>query len=1403
MPLKRTEWNEVARIFGIPHIKNKPFEELVGVLKDMGVGEEDAKLFLNIPEDSPLKWIHNQSYETLRVLNVKLNMKTIRLVEGGYVKLTKQDFIKNMHIYVTENPSVTKLELIDVLSTYKGRDMVDKYGSISVNDYKSEDIKFIASAACLRYKEYPTVEDIVNKLNKLNINPKIYEDLISKQKESIYFKVGKLKVSDLKKKCRELKITSGQKKSDYLSRIWNKMYSDSDVTNVFLNTAASAVKSNPASLLKSKDSTLSSPMGTNPGVKLDSVCKVLDASNLTEVKSKLNTLGSVDSLESQDIKYIVHIADLHIRRDKRIDEYRTVFNNFADSIKDLPRANTVVVICGDIFHHKTTQKAEGIDLWLMFLKNVSSLFPIFAIVGNHDVDLNSNDLNWLDPWISVFPKFHLLKYTGYYKYKNITFAVESLLDNGILPPRPVEAKNTESIIGTETLKSNHKYVYLYHGTLDGSLVENGTSLESKKTIKSIGDYDLILLGDIHKYQYMNKTNTAAYSGSLIQQNRGESLFNHGYLLWNIESESITSKFVEVGNPYGFVDVVVKEDESYVMPDIKGKDKIVLRFLMGVDDTSKSCKNTIQLIKDRLGSKVVDSQVKKVFVENKIQLSNSNTCSTYMTTYLKSMAGDIDDATMKELMKYHNKIYTEPVTSTTRVWKLKSLEFKNIFSYGGDKVNYINFSKRGFYKIFGQNYLGKTSIIKIIKWSLFRKKSGIMDNDILNRTSKVKSGYVTIKFTNAADVEYNLHHNIKTSKKVSGITVDSTLVSDKINIKGSRNVEESLTAIIGSYSDFEYVSSINNRDVENLKTQKQFLPMFNHLFQLDEYVKYYNICTDDIKCVRMALKSLKGCLDQVNYTKKLQHSTLQLQQVSSKIEKFKKLVQDSKSSDESKLFLDIIEDLKPTKTILDEEKSTFVRKLGDMTTKKDKILRNIIHTPKPIPILLKKDHALQKEAEESLKKVDNSIKLKKSELEGLTLKIHKIPIEIQKLKNLVAGQRYDYSSLKTKMISMLNQDSSLTRVHRNNILILLEKHDYSSMLKQAEENTRIQKEANILKKSILSLSVKHTNLVKFIAKCVTRITYYNDHINNDMLIEEVKTLDDYIRKIGTDKGNLYKKVSDLHYFIKQLKSNPPVTPFLMQQVYKYLGDKYTTRLNTRMNNDNIQLFVLSLKNEVSKLEFIDKDIKRIKSSIKKQSVQLLEIKAKEDKLKYLKIYQMMMSDKGIPSVILNEITPQIESRINNILTIYTNYQINIVLEGKGSSKSINIYQVKSSTSAEDSSVEDSTSASASASAATATTTRPLTIGSLSGYELFIFNVAFKIILKSVCECSSPDFILIDEVWESIAVKNYPNLKSLLSLLDENFTNILVISHIEEIKEILNDFEGVFVKIKREKSYSTIV
>ena len=63
--------------------------------------------------------------------------------------------------------------------------------------------------------------------------------------------------------------------------------------------------------------------------------------------------------------------------------------------------------------------------------------------------------------------------------------------------------------------------------------------------------DFCLCGHIHKRQCVKYDGIpVVYSGSLIQQNHGENLSKHGFLLWDVESK--TYEEYDIDNPdFGF------------------------------------------------------------------------------------------------------------------------------------------------------------------------------------------------------------------------------------------------------------------------------------------------------------------------------------------------------------------------------------------------------------------------------------------------------------------------------------------------------------------------------------------------------------------------------------------------------------------------------------------------------------------------------------------------------------------------------------------------------------------------------------------------------------------------------------------------------------------------------------
>ena len=84
-------------------------------------------------------------------------------------------------------------------------------------------------------------------------------------------------------------------------------------------------------------------------------------------------------------------------------------------------------------------------------------------------------------------------------------------------------------------------------------------------------FDMAMLGDIHKRQTFGEGyEHIAYAGSMIQQNHGELLENHGYLLWDIPTRTFTEHHIH--NEYGFltVDVVDGKIPQWVYDEVGTK-----------------------------------------------------------------------------------------------------------------------------------------------------------------------------------------------------------------------------------------------------------------------------------------------------------------------------------------------------------------------------------------------------------------------------------------------------------------------------------------------------------------------------------------------------------------------------------------------------------------------------------------------------------------------------------------------------------------------------------------------------------------------------------------------------------------------------------------------------------------
>lgn len=254
---------------------------------------------------------------------------------------------------------------------------------------------------------------------------------------------------------------------------------------------------------------------------------------------------------------IFHFADLHIRKgtdiQSRYDEYESVFNRTLIDVKSRISAyNPIAVICGDVFHDKLQISPPGIRLFYEFVRSLSDMMPVLIIQGNHDMlqemEDKNNDLLEALVQDDLLSNVHYLRDTGVYDFDNLEIGVVSIRD---LLKRGASVGTCENLPSPPVPKRPTSVkVMLAHCTL-ASTTTGGEGVSQEY----FADWSLVLLGDIHKRQVVrNEKSIIGYSGSLIQQHFGESVDNHGYLLWdtngNVEAIDIVGEVGYIQLYYG-------------------------------------------------------------------------------------------------------------------------------------------------------------------------------------------------------------------------------------------------------------------------------------------------------------------------------------------------------------------------------------------------------------------------------------------------------------------------------------------------------------------------------------------------------------------------------------------------------------------------------------------------------------------------------------------------------------------------------------------------------------------------------------------------------------------------------------------------------------------------------------
>ena len=1053
---------------------------------------------------------------------------------------------------------------------------------------------------------------------------------------------------------------------------------------------------------------------------------------------------------NQKIDNVVHIADIHIRLTKRHDEYVSIFQKFYDSLDKVRKVtNAVLVVAGDVFHNKSDLSPECVKIASDFLKNCADRIPTILTAGNHDATLaNKSRLDCLTPIVDSLnhPNLYYLKESDIFRYENILFNNFSVFDDP-------EKYLMYDKIATKYKNETDHHIALFHGPVNNAMTDVGYMVSSRSITNELFDgHHIAMLGDIHKHQILQEYNDVdnkpliVYAGSMIQQNHGEEIKGHGFLLWDLKRRIF--KHYELTNDYGFFTIEI--NKGTLITDITNIPKKARVRTMCHESIPSQVKEVMNDLKTKCD--VIESTFIRVDEPtNDLTLKNGQIFDIHNifdvdyqnkliedNLVVKKVDKNLIDK-VKDLNKtINNQIPKDKAPKNIR-WKPKTFEFDNMFSYG--EGNYIDFTKlKGAIGLFAPNASGKSSIMDALAFCVFDKFSkGYKASHVLNTQKmsfKCKFNFEVngvdyfIEREGEADKKENVKVKVKFYKIENGNEVP-------LNGEARRSTNDIIRDYVGTYEDFILtVLSIQNSKAGSFidlgqTERKDLLCQFMGLNVFDQL---YTIANENFKETNTLLKNISkdqliGDLQMVSSSVDLNNRNIYQYNLDIKDLEVKKEEQNNKllelSNDivKTATFDFDITKLESEKTQLESKINTFERDINEKKTKFSTIETQL----SDLSSSLKSCENIENDYDKYKICKENESK-KYSEIEKLKVVVKN---KIDKLKKL-EEHKYDPNctycvnnvfvkdAIKTKEELELDKNKGKILVEEFNV-IKSELNSFGDIESRYKECQRIDDERVKLEKTKEVLSTS-----------ILRDENFKIRLQNDLsgVIQNIDTF--YKNKdIIENNSKLLVSVNEVKSIVKNIESD-------------------IKSVNNKLFNSSTEKGKLELQH-------------------KNTTEQLNKVKDLESSYEAYKLYISIISRDGIPYEIITKTLPEIEKEVNNILHQLVEFSITLQTDGKNIMTNI-IYDDRR---------------------------WPLEMS--SGMEKFISGLAIRVALINISNLPRPNIICIDEGFGCVDSDHLGQIGALFNYLKHQFDFIWIISHLDQMRDMVDNQ----IEIKKEGGYSKVV
>ena len=1035
------------------------------------------------------------------------------------------------------------------------------------------------------------------------------------------------------------------------------------------------------------------------------------------------------------LKHIHHISDIQIRNLKRHKEYEEVFDRLYEKVKE-NKDNAVAYIGGDIAHSKCDMSPELVDQLSRLFKNLADIVPTIIIAGNHDCNLNNRSrLDVLTPIVNNLnhPNLHYLKDSGVYTCADTKFVVWDCWTD------------EKDFITSDEVEGDTKVV-LFHGTVDKAETDLGFKLPSDVHIDKFKGYDLGLLGDIHKRQFVNKEETIAYCGSLVQQNHGEEI-GKGYLLWDVPKR--TSEYIEIPNDYGYYTINIQDGK---LPTDLGNLPKKARLRVKVANTSGTeLKKCLAVIQHKHGIKEVvvhrtDILKDKVRDGNKLDLGDVNNPDFQYEMIEEYLNNNFlpDNETLKKIKNINGELNGSlPIDNITRNvdWKLKRFEFDNMFSYGEDNV--VDFTKlSGVVGLFAANASGKSSLLDALCFCLFDTSTRTYSaGSVLNNK---KNSFKCKLLFEVNGQNYVVERIAKKARNghvkvnVDFYTYDDSDEVVSLNGDQRRTTNANIKQVVGTFEDFilTTLSAQNANTVFIDKTQKERKELLAQFMGLGVFDRLYTLANEEISEVQAVLRNFS----KTNYDEQLANVETSIETLSDdlkdKRKEYKVIEKDANTL--QKGILKLNQKIKPIdETVTDINLlQSELKDNQELHTQTQTLFQEALHK---ISHIESTKTMTMKQLEEF--KTENILQ-KYNELESFKYDYEKTDTDIDKLKEEVQ-RKLD----KIRKLGDLEYDPDCEYC-MNNVFV-----KDARETKKLLEDDKLQSAKLISKKNDLDSKIKDYSDVdkkkEQYDKCEILFEQLNDDLvsietNRDHLGEKLVYIDEKNVTVEENIEKYYKQEKDV------VHNNKVKQDIAKQEVELDMTTTYLKSADKNVKDTEIEL--------------------KISENKKEEIIKIMdEVQELEEKHVAYKYYLEAVKRDGVPYELISKALPAIENEVNNILSQLVDFTMTFDMDGKNINNSI-VYD--------------------------ADNTWPLDLS--SGMERFISSLAIRVGLINVSNLPRGNFLAIDEGWGTMDSENLNSVYNLFQYLKTQFQFTLIVSHIDTMRDAVD----TLLEIKKEDGYSSV-